>query len=111
MKNKLISDPIYQINETHLPVVQELQDKENNSSRIFAYTNIQSIENNQIRQWFTQRLTLAAILCPLKENNDLHMFLCFEDCHSLRHGSGEERYTLRIISDIIHLFLHNEIPY
>ncbi len=106
-----ISDPIYQINETHLPVVQELQDKENNSSRIFAYTNIQSIENNQIRQWFTQRLTLAAILCPLKENNDLHMFLCFEDCHSLRHGSGEERYTLRIISDIIHLFLHNEIPY
>lgn len=38
----------------------------------------------------------------------LHGLICFEDCHGFRNASGEERYTLKTISDLLQLYLFQE---
>lgn len=80
--------------------------------KLTAYSSTDEIEEPKLRQWFAERGTKAAITCCLKEKEEVLTVVVYEDCHGSRSSSGEEKYTLLMISQIIHLFLlkeHNAI--
>lgn len=104
-----VSNPIYQREEKDTSIIEQLQNDDNSMQKTLAFVNVNKIENKIIRDWFTKRQALAAIACIVKESKDVNMVVCFEDCHSLRDGSGEEHYTLCMISEIIYLFIRNTI--
>ncbi|MCB6608093.1 diguanylate cyclase [[Clostridium] symbiosum] len=75
---------------------------------ITVYLNTDQIEEPTLRQWFTDHGAMAAITCCMKESEEVSTVIIYEDCHGTRVGSGEEQYTLLMVSRIIHLFLLKE---
>lgn len=76
--------------------------------QVITYQNINQIEDTRIREWFLGRKTKSAVICLLSGNGALLTAILYEDCQKSRHGGEEERYTLFMISEIIHLFLNKE---
>lgn len=77
-----------------------------------VYLDTDRIEDPDLRRWFAGHGARAAITCCMKEKDKFATVIIYEDCHGTRIGSGEEQYTLWMISQIIHLFLlkeHNAI--
>lgn len=66
------------------------------------------ISEQEVRDWFIKRGVLSAAACFLREQNQALTIIIYEDCHGLRHSNEEEKYTLFMVSQIIHLFLNKE---
>lgn len=80
--------------------------------RLTAYLETNKIDDPRLRQWFEGRGAKSALTCCFKEKEEILTAVVFEDCHGTRTGNDEERYTLLMLSQIIHLFLlkeHNDI--
>lgn len=103
-----VSSEVYQLNDTTIPIIKRLQRRANIIQKTLAFANVDKIDDNIIREWFIKRQTIAAIACTIRERNEITMAVCFEDCQTLRNECGEERYTLQMISEIIHLFLRDK---
>lgn len=81
---------------------------ETSDEQVITYTDIRQIEEEEVRNWFLQRKTKSAVLCFLRGKEGLITAILYEDCQKTRQGGDEERYTLFMISEIIHLFLNKE---
>lgn len=66
------------------------------------------LEQGDVRDWFVQRGVLSAAACFLREKKEALTIIIFEDCHDVRQGNEEEKYTLFMVSQLIHLFLNKE---
>lgn len=73
-----------------------------------VYLNTDQIEDPALRQWFADHGAMAAITCCMKADEEFSTVIIYEDCRGTRIASGEEQYTLLMISRIIHLFLIKE---
>lgn len=93
------------VEEQEFPV--QLQ-PEHTGEQVITYSDVSQIENVQIRDWFLKRKTKSAVICLLSGKEGLLTAILYEDCQKARQGGDEERYTLFMISEIIHLFLNKE---
>lgn len=75
---------------------------------VITYPDTSMIENADTCNWFLRRNTRSAIVCFLSHKEELLAAVLYEDCKRTRQGGEEERYTLSMISEIIHLFLSRE---
>lgn len=75
---------------------------------VLTYPDVNQIEDAATRAWFLHRQTRSAIVCLLDGQDELLTAVLYEDCCQTRQGGDEERYTLFMISEIIHLFLSKE---
>ncbi|WP_125142357.1 sensor domain-containing diguanylate cyclase [Clostridium transplantifaecale] len=77
-------------------------------NELTVYLNTDQIENQELRRWFSDHGAKAAVTCCMKEEDEFSTVIIYEDCHGTRIGSGEEQYTLMMVSQIIHLFLEKQ---
>lgn len=75
---------------------------------LIDYNDVDAIENLKIKQWLKQRQAKAAILSSFLSEEQKHIFICYEDCQKKRAGLQEIRYSLSIISNIIHVLMTRE---
>lgn len=75
---------------------------------VITYSDTSQIEDPAVRSWFCGRGAKSALVCPLFGREELLTVILYEACHATRQGGDEERYTLFMISEMIHLFLNKE---
>lgn len=102
------SDPMYNIDDTELLITDKFISNLDNGKKICTFTNIKNISDPELLTWFMNRMTIACVVCIMMQHSTLHGLICFEDCHGFRNASGEERYTLKTISDLLQLYLFQE---
>lgn len=102
------SDPMYNIDDTELLIADKFISNLDNGKKICTFTNIKNISDPELLAWFMNRMTIACVVCIMMQHSTLHGLICFEDCHGFRNASGEERYTLKTISDLLQLYLFQE---
>lgn len=78
------------------------------SEPLTAIPDITRAKNEYLRNWFLSRDTRAALFCCMKVNEETQTVVLFEDCRGVRIQSEEERYTLFLLSQILHLFCLKE---
>lgn len=76
------------------------------SEQVIAYSDVSQIKAEGLREWFRSRNTRSAVICFLRgEREGVLTAILYEDCQKIRQDGTEERYSLYLISQIIHLFL------
>ncbi|MDO4275422.1 MAG: diguanylate cyclase [Eubacteriales bacterium] len=75
---------------------------------ITFYNDTGKLKDLEMRQWFAARSTKAAAVFCMKDMEEILTAVVYEDCHDTRPSSDEERYSILMISRLIHLFLLKE---
>lgn len=98
------SDEVYKLEESGLLLTEKFTTHAD-SKKIRIFENIKHVTDTELQSWFMKRMTIACIVCTMRKQSAVHGLICFEDCHGYRNASGEERYTLKTISDLLQLYL------
>lgn len=64
------------------------------------YNDIDTINQPELRAWFKQRKTLAAVLSQVKGNQYVNLTICLEDCHTKRVVMEESKYSIQMICEL-----------
>ena len=102
-----VRENIYAIDEKELTIAADLINVVASGNKFFAYENVQVIDDGKIKSWFLDRNTISSIVYYTKDIQDAHVLILYEDCHSTRTPSGEIRYTIMMVSEMLQLFLQS----
>lgn len=102
------SDEKYKIEKVQFTIADRLLESKDIERKMLVYEDIDALEDEDMRVWFQERATKTALACLLKEKDEIRMIICYENCQMVRSISGEERYTLLMIAQILQLFLNQE---
>ena len=78
-------------------------------NKFLAYENVQTIEDEKIKNWFLDRSTISSIVYYTKDIKNTNILILYEDCHSTRTPSGEIRYTILMVSELLQLFFQHHL--
>ncbi|MFQ9924077.1 MAG: diguanylate cyclase [Beduini sp.] len=102
-----VRENIYVIEEEELTIAADLINVVTSGNKFFAYENVQLMDDEKIKAWFLDRNTISSIVYYTKDIVDTHILILYEDCHSTRTPSGEIRYSIMMVSEMLQLFLQS----
>lgn len=104
-----VNDPIFVIHEQKLSLADDLIHQMTSGNKFLAYENVQTIEDEKIKNWFLDRSTISSIVYYTKDIKNTNILILYEDCHSTRTPSGEIRYTILMVSELLQLFFQHHL--
>lgn len=99
-----IRENLFALEEEKLTLADVLINKVTSGNKFLAYENVQMIDDEKIKTWFLDRKTISSIIYYTKDIEKTNILILYEDCHSTRTPSGEIRYTIMMVSELLQLF-------
>lgn len=99
-----IREEIFALEEEKLTLADDLINKVTSGNKFLAYENVQVIDDEKIKTWFLDRKTISSIIYYTKDIEVTNILILYEDCHFTRTPSGEIRYTIMMVSELLQLF-------
>ena len=102
-----IKEDYFALEEEKLILADDLINKITSGNKFLAYENVQVIDDDKIKSWFLERNTISSIIYYTKDIEETNIVILYEDCHSTRTPSGEIRYTIMMVSQLLQLFFQS----